>query len=362
MRTHPRPDPWRTYRRLARWFRRHARPMPWRGETDPYRIWVSEIMLVQTTAVVAGKRYPRFLRRFPSLKSLARASRDSVLKEWEGLGYYHRARYLHQAAQRIVKEHGGRFPRDYDTIRALPGVGDYVAAAIVNFCFGGRVPPVDANVARTGARLFAVPGDVRSGGVRRRITGHLGDLMTVGRGALWTDALIEVGAVLCRPRSPCCGQCPLRADCAAHADGHVERFGLPGTKPAPREVQVACGVIQRRDGKILIAQRPEDGLLPGLWEFPGGKREGNERLAATCAREIAEELGITVVVGPRQMVIRHAYSHYRVRLSVFNCRYRSGKPSAIGCGRFRWVRPQDLARYAFPAANRRIVEFLRGRA
>ncbi len=348
------------YRRLKRWFGRNARRLPWRGLTDPYRIWISEIMLVQTTVAVAIKRYPRFLKRFPTLKSLADAQLDAVMKEWEGLGYYHRARYLHQAATIIRTKHGGRFPRTYEEIRALPGVGDYVAAAVANFSFGARVPAVDANVARVMARFAAIPGDVRSSRVRSEVHYHLSALMTTGTGAIWTDGLIEAGAVICLPRKPNCGQCPLRQDCRAFAQGKLDQYGLPGAKPARGEVAVACGIIRRPDGKILIAQRPTTGLLPGLWEFPGGKRDGNERLSETCRREIEEELGIDVAVGQRRMVIRHAYSHYHVRLHVFECAYQQGKPQAIGCQRWRWVRATELSKYAFPTANRKIITDLIG--
>ncbi|HSG99864.1 MAG TPA: A/G-specific adenine glycosylase [candidate division Zixibacteria bacterium] len=355
---HHTPDPKRVYRNLKRWFDRNARAMPWRGETDPYRVWVSEIMLVQTTGAVVTKRYPRFLRRFPTVHKLASSRIDAVMKEWEGLGYYNRARYLHRAAQIIVRDHDGIIPSDYATIRALPGIGDYVAAAVANFCFGTRIPPVDANVARMGARFFGIAGDVRSGKVRSQITARLQELMTVGRGSLWTDGLIEIGATVCMPRSPRCESCPLAADCRAFTDGDAHALGLPAKKAQAKEVAVACGIIRRADGRILITQRHEGGLLPLLWEFPGGKRHGNERLAGTCRREIKEELGISVTVGQRVMLVRHAYTHFRVRLSVFDCQYRSGTPQALGCRQFRWVRPRDLGRYAFPSADRQIIAAL----
>lgn len=332
--------------------------LPWRGDTDPYRIWVSEIMLVQTTVSVGLKRYPDFIKRFPSVDALARARVDAVMKAWEGLGYYHRARYLHRAAQLIVKEYGGNFPDSYNAIRALPGVGDYVAAAVSNFSFGTRIPAVDANVARLGARLFGAKGDVRSPKVRQAVYDGLSHVMTTGDGVLWTDALIDLGAFVCTPREPKCGECPFASFCAAYNAGQPKQFGLPTLRIARSTVAVACGIIRRKDGRILIAQRLEHGLLPNLWEFPGGKRDGNERLAETCKREIKEELAITVSVGERRMVIQHAYSHYTVRLHVFECRYRSGAPKAIGCQKWRWVRVADLKRYAFPTANRKIIALL----
>lgn len=356
----PRIDSRVIYNRIRRWFARNARALPWRGDTDPYRIWISEVMLVQTTVSVAMARYPRFLRRFPTLQSLASARLDSVLKEWEGLGYYHRARYLYQAARDIKAKHNGNFPRTYKAIRVLPGVGDYVAAAVSNFCFGARIPAIDANVARVAARLFGIHGDVRSSGVRRKVHQVLSELMALGNGAVWTDGLIEIGALICSPRTPRCDRCPLAPHCEAFRRGTQGSLGLPGERPSRRTVAVACGIIRRPDGRILIAQRPPHGLLPGLWEFPGGKRKGSESLSETCRREIREELGISVAVGQRCLVIRHAYSHYTVRLHVFECRYRSGIPKAIGCQKWRWVRPGDLSRFAFPTANRAIIRQING--
>ncbi|HUU46957.1 MAG TPA: A/G-specific adenine glycosylase [Acidobacteriota bacterium] len=358
--TRTRPNPANVYRRLARWFARNARRMPWRGQTDPYRVWVSEVMLVQTTVAVAQKRYPRFLKRFPTLAALAASDPDQVMKAWEGLGYYNRARHLHRAAHLIRERHDGRFPTAYAAIRALPGVGDYVAAAVSNFCFGGRYPPIDANVARTAARFFGIAGDVRSGRVRRAIHTRLESLMIVGRGALWTDALIEIGAVVCTPRAPRCDECPLCRDCRTVLTGRTTTIGLPARRPTRPEIAVACGVIRRADGRILIARRLDHGPLPGLWEFPGGKRNGNETLADTCRREVAEEIGIAIAVGRRLMIVRHAYTHLRVRLSVFDCRYRSGAVRAIGCSRFRWVRPGEFGHFAFPAADRRVIAMLLG--
>jgi A/G-specific adenine glycosylase len=346
------------YRKLARWLQRVGREFPWRGETDPYRVWISEIMLVQTTAAVGMKRYPRFLKRFPTLRSLARASTDAVMKEWEGLGYYHRARNLHRAAQIILRDHGGQLPSDYKSLRALPGVGDYVAAAIENLCFGGRRPAIDANIARIGARLFAIEGDVRSAATRRRVQSALAALMRTGQGRVWTESLMDLGATICAPRNPHCESCPLAGHCLAFRNGVQTRIGLPTARPSRREVNVACGIIRRRDGRVLIAQRLATGLLPNLWEFPGGKRDGRETLANTCRREIQEELDVDVDVGKRRMVIRHGYSHYNVRLHVFDCTYLSGRPRTIGCQKFRWARPAELGRLAFPAANQRIISSL----
>ncbi len=357
-RTKPKQNPAAIYQLLSHWFARNARPFPWRGETNPYRVWISEVILVQTTAAVGVPRYKRFIKRFPTLKSLIRASVDDVMKEWEGLGYYHCARHLHRAAQIIHDVHNWKFPSDYDNIRALPGIGDYCAAAISNFCFGGRFVPLDANVARVGARLFGVKGDIKAAKTRENIHDCLANLMKLGTGSLWTEGLIGLGATVCTPRNPKCDSCPLSRRCVAFYSKCQLRLGLPAKKAPRKIIDVACGVIRRRDGRILIAQRLETGLLPNLWEFPGGKRDGNERLSETCRREIREELAVSVSVGKRKMVVEHAYSHYAVRLHVFECQHRSGRPRAIGAQRFRWVKLGELNSLAFPAANRQIIDEL----
>lgn len=322
---------------------------------DPYRVWISEIILVQTTAAVGVPRYKSFLKRFPTLRSLTNACLDDVMKEWEGLGYYHRARNLHRAAKIIASEHDGKFPSDYESIRALPGIGDYCAAAIHNFCFGGRRVPLDANIARVGARLFGVQGDIRSSRTRSDVRRNYGSLMSVGKGSLWTEALIGLGATVCTPRNPKCDVCPISESCVALRLGIESTLGLPARRVVRKIVNVACGIIRRADGRLLIAQRLETGLLPNLWEFPGGKRDGHESLADTCKREIREELAVTVKVGQRRMVIEHAYSHYSVRLHVFECQFKNGKPRAIGCQRFRWMKIGELDSLAFPTANKRII-------
>jgi A/G-specific adenine glycosylase len=175
---------------------------------------------------------------------------------------------------------------------------------------------------------------------------------------MWTEALIGLGATVCTPRNPNCGACPLNEVCFAYQAKQESSLGLPDKRPQRKVVNVACGIIRRADGRILIAQRLETGLLPNLWEFPGGKRDGNESLAETCRREIREELAVDVIIGKRRMMIEHAYSHYAVRLHVFDCRYVSGRPKTIGCQRFRWMKVRELERLAFPAANKRIIAAL----
>ena len=340
-------------RRLLRWYRRAARRLPWRGTRDAYRIWVSEVMLHQTRVETVLPYYRRFVRRFPNVRALARASLDDVLKAWEGLGYYARARHLHRAARRIAEERGGALPRTVEEWRALPGVGTYTAGAIAAIAFNEPSPAVDGNLRRVFARLYdlARPG-------ARRLDAIAGEWMDHGEPGVVLQALMDLGATVCTPRGPRCGACPLSTECRAYRQGRAERRPLPRRRAPLPHYDIGVGVV-RRGGRVLIAKRKPEGLLGGLWEFPGGKRKKGERLEWTVARELREELDVEVEVGAKWMAIPHAYSHFRVTLHVFECRLRSGRPRAIGCADWKWARAGELSRLAFPAADAPILERLR---
>ena len=343
-------------RRLLAWYRRARRPLPWRGTRDPYRVWVSEVLLHQTRVETALPYYRRFLRAFPTLAALARAPLDRVLKVWEGLGYYARARHLHEAARILVQEHGGRFPRTPEAWRRLPGVGPYTAGAVCAIAFDRPVPAVDANLRRVFARLYDLPRPTAS-----RLEAVARAWMRDGRPGTVLQALMDLGATVCTPRAPRCAACPLAPGCRAYRRGTAERRPLPRPRrPLPHH-DIGVGVV-RRGGRVLIAKRNADGLLGGLWEFPGGKQWPGEPLEETVRRELREELGIDVAVGAKVLAIPHAYSHLRVTLHVFECRLRRGRPRPLGCADCRWVEPRQLSRYAFPAADAPILDWLRADA
>jgi A/G-specific adenine glycosylase len=257
-----------TVGRLLRWYAAHRRDLPWRRTRAPYRIWIAEIMLQQTTVRAVVPHYRRFLRRFPSLRALASARPDQVLAAWSGLGYYRRARHLHAAARRIDRRHGGRFPRDFESILSLPGVGRYTAGAIASIAFGDRRPVVDGNVARVLARLDGLRGDPRSGAVTRRLWERAERLVrsAADPGSL-NQALMELGATLCLPAAPACPRCPLASRCAARAAGLQEKIPPPRRLPPARR-RHATVVLVGRGGRLLMRRRGHPGLMPGLWEFP----------------------------------------------------------------------------------------------
>ena len=331
--------------------------MPWRGETDPYRIWISEVMLQQTRVETVRERYPRFLSAFPTAHALALAPVERVLKAWEGLGYYARARNLRRAAQAIESFHGGRLPATEEALRALPGFGPYTAAAVASIAFEVPVAVVDGNVVRVVARLLDEDGDPAKAATRHRIARVAQRLLDPKRPGDWNQAVMDLGATLCGPRVPQCLVCPLSRWCQGHLAGRADRLPRKKKRRAVPHVEIAAGLVWK-DGKVLVGRRPAEGLLGGLYEFPGGKREHGEALAETCAREIREETGLEIEVVELFQSVDHAYTHFSITLSVFHCRVRSGRLRARGIEDLRFVPLSALDDLAFPRANRRILEAL----
>ena len=344
-------------RRLLEWYYLNGRDLPWRGETDPYRIWISEVMLQQTQVATVIPYYHRFLARFPTLIDLAAAPLDDVLKRWEGLGYYARARNLHRAAKKVVDDFGGQLPQTVAELRRLPGFGEYTSGAVASIAFGQVTPAIDGNVKRVLTRLFAIQSDItRGAGIKqlRHIATTLVDPTAPGD---WNQALMELGATVCLPKRPRCLQCPLRQHCRALAKGIEQTLPRkPAKKPLPH-FDVTAAVIQH-NGHILIAQRPPEGMLGGLWEFPGGKQEPGETLPQCLRREINEELGVEIEVGEPVTVVKHSYTHFKITLHAFYCRLLRGQPQAIGVADWRWVKPHQFDGFAFPRTDQQILEAL----
>ncbi len=340
---------------LLRWFDGRSRDVPWRGESDPYRIWVAEVMAQQTRIDTVRDYYGPFLERFPDVDSLAAAELDDVLKAWEGLGYYARARRLRAAAREVVSEYGSRLPEEPERLRSLPGIGAYTAGAIASLAFGLPEPAVDGNVRRVLSRLFdlAAPTPAALEDRARAILDARAD-----RAGDLNQALMDLGSSVCTPTSPACESCPAAGMCAALARGTVsERPPVRSRGPLPHRI-VATAVVWR-DGRVLITRRPAEGLLGGLWEFPGGKVEAEETPPEAARRELAEELGVEIEVGEPLGTVEHAYSHFRITLHAYHARLLAGEPRPAAADALAWVRPRELAAYAFPAANLRLIERLR---
>jgi len=344
--------------RLLEWYAHNQRDLPWRRTQDPYRITVSEFMLHQTQVPTVLSYYERFLQRFPDWASLADATLDDVLKAWEGMGYYARARNLHALAQRVCEQHEGRLPQAKQELLALPGIGQYTAGAILSIAFGEAQPAIDGNTRRVLCRAFQVTEDPTRRPGQQRLQTIAEALLPAFRAGVFNQALMDLGAMVCTPRSPECDACPWHDACLARQLGIQESLPVRRPrKPLPHH-DIAAGVIWRGQ-HILIARRPPRGLLGGLWEFPGGKLEAGETLQECLVREVREELGIEVGVGELVTTVQHAYTHFRITLHAFHCRYLSGEPQAIGCTAWKWVSLAELDDYAFPAANHRIIQALR---
>ncbi|MEZ4524910.1 MAG: A/G-specific adenine glycosylase [Desulfobacterales bacterium] len=344
--------------KLKHWYEKNSRELPWRGTGDPYRIWVSEVMLQQTRVTAVIPYYERFVRRFPNPESLAASDLQEVLKLWEGLGYYARVRNLRRAAQTVMAEHGGSIPQDFRTFRQLPGVGDYTASAVLSIAFGRPLAAVDGNVKRVLARVFLLEEPVNLAAARSVFRNKADALLDREDPGVFNQAMMELGALVCTPRNPKCENCPLSLLCAGFQSAKTDNYPKRKAAVSVPEYHIAAGVVHRED-KILIVQRPAEGLLGGLWEFPGGKRKEGESPEQACIREIREKTGITAGISSFLTHVKHAYTHFKIQMDVFVCRYVSGKIHLSGPADFRWIRAEEIRNCPFHKSNLKIVSMLK---
>jgi A/G-specific adenine glycosylase len=314
-------------------------------------------MLQQTRVETVIPYFERWMQRFPSIEILARASMQEALSVWEGLGYYGRARNLHRAAQMVVQDYRGRLPEDPHLLRKLPGVGRYTAAAIASIAFGRDEPTLDGNIRRVLARYFNVSEDARTTAGERILWGLAAENLPVGQAGEYNQALMDLGAAICTPKSPDCTHCPLEDTCQARALGIQEQRPVLLHKPAIPHHTVTAAVI-RRDDRVLITCRPAHGLLGGLWEFPGGKQQEGEDLPTCLQREIREELGVEIEVGEELGVYQHAYTHFRVTLHAFHCTLLQGELRPIQAADMRWITLAELSQYPMGKIDRQISQTL----
>ena len=341
---------------LLSWYEHNKRRLPWRDQPDPYAVWVSEIMLQQTRVETVIPYFERWMAAFPTLQSLAAAPQQEVLKLWEGLGYYSRARNLHKAAQ-TVQQQGGSLPADPGALQKLPGIGRYTAAAIASIAFGRDIATLDGNIRRVLARVFNLEIPARSPAGEKRLWQWAQEHLPPGHAGDYNQAWMDLSSAICLPRNPRCLICPLQTHCRAFALGvQAERPLLPKKAITPHYI-VTAAVIER-NGLVLIAQRPQDKLLGGLWEFPGGKQEEGESLPAALMREIEEELNCRVEVGEAFGIYRHAYTHFRITLHAFRCRLSAGEPVAVEASQLAWVLPANLPDYPMGKVDRQIANKL----
>jgi A/G-specific adenine glycosylase len=354
----------RVQQRLLAWYDEGHRALPWRETRDPYRILVSEMMLVQTTVAAVLPYYERFLTRFPDVSALAAAQETEVLKCWEGLGYYRRARQLHAAARAIVGRHGGTFPDDPDAIRALPGVGRYIAGAILSFAFDQAAPIVEANTQRVLARWLALREDLKTAAAQARLWDAAQRLVPETGAGRFNQAFMELGAVVCIPRAPLCLVCPLAAQCQARVLGIQEQLPVQTAKPPPLAVSEACALVTR-GGRWLIVQRAAGGLWEHFWEFPTIHRAGADPAGRSFGEpvDLAEGVlrltGVRARIGPLVTTVRSSVTRHRVALEVYRAVGLNDALSAgPGLARALWEAPEALSRYPFGSAHRRLAKWL----
>lgn len=343
---------------LVGWYLKNQRTLPWRRTQNPYHIWVSEVMLQQTQVKTVIPYFQKFIHRFPDMAHLAEACEQTVLKRWEGLGYYARARNLHRAVKIVFREYDGKIPREIKTFQKLPGVGDYIASAVLSIAFEQPHAVVDGNVKRVLARIFLVDTPV-NGSDSHKVFKKIADRMLESqKPGTFNQAMMELGALVCRPKNPLCDQCPLRNMCRALSSRQVVAY--PQRIPSKKIplVHIATGVVFK-NGRILITRRKSEGLLGGLWEFPGGKVKKDETAEQACVREIKEEVNLVVDIESHVTRVRHAYTHFKIVMEVYRCRYVSGRVRRKGPVAHCWVQLKELEKYPFPKANHKFIPYLK---
>jgi A/G-specific adenine glycosylase len=339
------------HRRLLPWYRRHRRDLPWRRTRDPYRVWVSEVMLQQTTVKAVVPYYERFLDRFPTPAALAAATEHDVLASWSGLGYYHRARNLQRGARHVLDRHAGAFPDTLEAALAIPGVGLYTASAVLSIARDVPLPVVDGNVRRVLSRLFALRGPEwrKDAAFYNRAE----ELLARTAPGEWNQALMELGATVCLPRSPVCPACPLRAHCRALALGVAEELPEGRARRAPVDVTVAAALVEK-DGRVLLVRRAEGRLMGRMWEVPQTSLESSG--LRDLARELRERHGLELTPGALVARGRHAITYRRIRLEAYRARLRHEPPP--DADRFLWATPQEIAALPVSSLTRKVLRGL----
>ncbi|MFZ5568793.1 MAG: A/G-specific adenine glycosylase [Thermodesulfobacteriota bacterium] len=335
----------RLQRELADWYRTAHRRLPWRENTDPYRVWVSEVMLQQTRVETVIPYYQRFMERFPTLKSLADADGETLMKLWEGLGYYSRARNLWQSARILCRDYGGRLPGTREELIRLPGIGDYIAAAVLSIAFQQPAAVVDGNVKRILARLFMEKAAVNDPGAKQTFTALAEGLLDERNPGQFNQAMMELGQRICTPGVPDCPVCPIRSGCRAFRNQMTDDYPRRLRKKSTPLKKMIFAVVMRGEC-LLILRRPDQGLLGGLWEFPGNEPEGNGAGEEMARAIIHRQTGIRADVLRLLGTVRHAYTHFRISADVYLCGHLSGEVGLNGHTAHLWVRPEKLREYA----------------
>jgi len=342
--------------RLLAWFHKHARDLPWRRNRDPYAIWVSEVMLQQTQAATVIPYFERFLLAFPTIADLAAADEQAVLRHWEGLGYYRRARDLLRAAKLLVREHGSQIPADAAAVTALPGFGRYTTGAVLSQAYGLRLPIVEANSRRLLARFFGCELDLTSTEAVRWLWQTAESILPPSDVGHFNQALMELGALVCTARTPNCAMCPVAERCWARQQGRQEH--IPNVAKAKETAQVAeVAVVIRRARRVLLVQRPEVGRWANMWEFPHTPLE-NDEAPLTAAVRLGKSVGLTIVPHTEIVTLQHSVTRYRITMTCIEAVHQSGRFASTSYTQGRWLMPGDLGEFPVSSPQRRLVQTL----
>jgi A/G-specific adenine glycosylase len=345
-------------RRLLAWYRRNRRDLPWRRTSDPYRIWVSEIMLQQTQVATVVPYFNRFVAAFPTARALAEADEHDVLRLWEGLGYYRRARQMHRAARVIVEEHGGVFPRDQVDVGRLPGIGRYTAGAIVSIAYDRPQAILEANTVRLLSRLVAYAGDLSTTSARKFLWELAEAIVPRQNCGLFNQSLMELGSLVCTPKRPACGICPLRELCAAFAAGRQEQIPQPKAKPRVEAVREAA-VVVRRGGKVFVRRRTADERWAGMWDFLrfGLDSRGEKALQRELAQKVRLQSGLSIRRAEKLTTLKHGVTRFRITLDCYQATSRGDK-STLPADEWRWIEPAELEELPLSVTGRKLSRML----
>ena len=340
-------------RKLETWYSAFRRRLPWRETKDPYKIWISEIMLQQTTVQTVIPYYNDWMKQFPDMLTLSKVPLQKVLKAWQGLGYYPRAKNLHQASKIIMTDFNGHIPQNYDDLKNLPGFGPYTTAAVLSIAFDLPYLTIDANIRRILMRLLKWPRKASSS-IDKKLHHFFSPLLPRRNMGILNQALMELGSLVCRPKNPLCLLCPVLDFCEAYKAGEQEVIPIP-EKRSYKKIQAVIGIIEK-NGKFLIQKRPSTGLLADLWEFPGGKLEKGEPAEQALKREIQEEMGIEINEARFLTKVQHSYTQFQVTLHAFSCSLNTDP--VLDKNRHRWLSLKGMRQFPFPSGSAKVIKFL----
>lgn len=346
-------------RRLLAWYTRHERDLPWRESSDPYRVWVSEVMLQQTQVETVKPYFLRFMKKFPTVERLAAAGQQDVLRLWEGLGYYRRARALHEAAAQVVERHDGDLPRTVDGLMELPGIGRYTAGAIASIAFDQRVPILEANTLRLFTRLLAYEGEPAKKAGQRLLWQTAEEVLPQRQIARFNQALMELGSLVCRPDKPRCDACPVRANCQAFAQGQQHALPRAPAKPKFTDLHEAA-VVVRKKGTILVRQCGKDERWAGLWDFPRFEveSEGPLFVQRELIAKVRRQTGITVEPGGLLQTLKHGVTRYRITLDCYDAQFASGRLQSPKTRLVKWLPRRELDDLPLSTTGRKIARLI----